>query len=249
MGSVSAGSILGRSFSIWLRNFVPFTLLSLVVHAPLMVWVVIMMSGEPNLDSITRYGMLATPIEMVLGLIATGAMTYGVFMQLRGQPAGIGKCLSVGLSRLFPILGVGLLAGIAIIGGFILLIVPGVIIMCALWVAVPVAVVERPGVGASLSRSSALTKGYRGSIFGVILLIGVLNWLVSFVTQKIFIGDVQSLGSVEEIMSHLRMFLILSVVEGSILGALSAVAAAVGYHDLRVAKEGVAVEQLAAVFD
>jgi hypothetical protein len=249
VGEFSAGSVIGRSFSIWLRNFIPFTILSLVVFSPMIFWSISLTSGTPTLDSVRKFALYSTPLTMVFGLISTGAMTYGVFQQLRGTPASIGKCLGVGIGRLFPVLGVGIMAGLAMLVGFVALIIPGFIVMCMLWVAVPVAVVERPGVFGSLSRSSDLTKGHRGSVFGVIFLLGVINWIVSFVTQKAIVPDPQTVKDLDAFMHALRVYLVVSMLESAVLAALSAVAAAVGYHDLRVSKEGVDTNQLATVFD
>ena len=53
--------------------------------------------------------------------------------------------------------------------------IPGLIIYTVLWLVVPVAVVERPGIVASLRRSSMLTKGYRWQIFGMVLILGVAD--------------------------------------------------------------------------
>ena len=71
-------------------------------------------------------------------------MTYGVFQYLRGKKAAMGNCLSVGLSRMFPVIGVAILSGLMIFGGLILLVIPGLIFMTMVYVAVPTAIVERP---------------------------------------------------------------------------------------------------------
>jgi len=62
------------------------------------------------------------------------------------------------------VIGVALLEMLAIVGGFLLLVVPGIIVSLMLMVAVPVAIIERPGVMASLKRSAALTKGIKGQL-------------------------------------------------------------------------------------
>ncbi len=248
MGEFSAGSVIGRSFAIWLKNLVPFTLLSLIVFSPLFGYTFVFSSGELTVERIQRYTLIIMPLTMVLGFIATGAMTYGVFQQLRGQPASIGKCLGVGLARMFPILGVGLMMGLALMAGLIALIVPGLIVLAMLWVAVPVAIVERPGVLASLSRSAELTKGHRWSAFGVIFLVLLVNWGVGQIVQKIFLGDLHGMTA-DQIIHALKVFLVANVVQSAILAPLQAVSTAVGYHDLRVAKEGVQIDQLASVFD
>jgi len=52
-------------------------------------------------------------------------------------------------------------------------------------VAVPACVIEKLGVGKSLSRSSALTRGYRWPIFGIILLTIVGSAVVSYLVTRI----------------------------------------------------------------
>ena len=61
-----------------------------------------------------RWFLLLILLLALLGLVATGAITYGVFQQLRGQRASLRDCLRVGLARLFPVLGVALLVRLAI---------------------------------------------------------------------------------------------------------------------------------------
>ena len=160
-----------------------------------------------------------------------------MFQDLRGKPASIGDCMSVGFGRMFPVLGVALLAGLAVLGGTLLLVVPGLIIACMLYVAVPVAVVEKPGVTASLSRSAALTKGARWSIFAIVLVIGVLNNVIS----RILGGAIEATDAVAVIL--------ISVVIALVFNLWGSVAQAVAYYDLRKAKEGVDIEDLVKVFE
>jgi hypothetical protein len=238
----SVGNVLGRSFSIWFKNLVPFSILSLLVHAPIVLYTILTMQGELTIKKITTWGLVVTPGTIVLSLVATGAMTYGVFQDLRGARVGLGECISVGLKRLLPVLGVGLVTGLAVMGGIIALIIPGIIIICMLWVAVPVSVVENAGVGAALSHSRELTAGYRWHIFGILFILGLFNKAVTKVLEIVMLGSGTSFDTI-------RTFLLLAVIVGALIGTLSAVANAVAYHDLRVAKEGVSADDLAKVFD
>ncbi len=54
-----------------------------------------------------------------------------------------------------------------------------------LYVAVPVCVIEKQGVIASLSRSRALTKGYRWQIFGLFLLVMVIGFIGLFILSRL----------------------------------------------------------------
>ena len=76
--------------------------------------------------------------------------------------------------------------GTALLGYFlvglasILLLIPGIVVLCMFYVAIPVAVVERMGASDALSRSKALTAGHKMTIFGLTLLSGLVFFVVFF---------------------------------------------------------------------
>jgi len=248
------GRVLGRTFPIWLRNFVPFMILSLVIYSPMLAFAVL--AVPDTIGGLRAYRAVLFILGWLLGIVVTGALVFGVFRQLRGQPAGLVDCLRVGLARLFPVLAVGILVGLivaiplvlaAVLGGIfgrngmalavLIAVVPAISLFLRYWVSVPVAVVERPGVVASLRRSADLTRGNKGSIFVVLLVLGVLQWVVDRIVGMVTPGD------------NLAVAILVPQLVTIALGALMAVANAVGYHDLRVAKEGVGIEELLKVFD
>ncbi len=111
--------------------------------------------------------------------------------------------------------------------------------MTMLWVVIPAAVIERPGVIDSLSRSAELTKGYRWQIFGIIVILTVVTLVAAFaIAFAIIVSDA---GPTILVLGNLIIT--------AFFTALGAVISAVGYHDLRVVKEGVGIEEIAAVFD
>jgi len=256
--SFSIGSVLGRSFSILGRNIIPFTILSVIAYAPLVVYVAVAWPDEPQTTPVavpadgpdseyTAYRFAEEPdrgdlvhalvmlaFMMVLPYVAAGALIYGVLRQLRGEPAGVGDCLRVGVVRLLPTIGVAILAGLLSALGTIALIIPGIYLACMYWVVVPVAVVERPGVIASLKRSAQLTNGAKWSIF-VILLVLIVAQNATQAVINIALGE-SAVGT------------LVSLAPTILFGMLGAVACAVAYHDLRVAKEGVGIDELVSVF-
>jgi hypothetical protein len=68
-----------------------------------------------------------------------------------------------------PLIGAGLLAGIAIGIGFLLLIVPGLILLTIWSVIAPVIVVEHSGVMNAFGRSRELVRGNGWQVFGAIV--------------------------------------------------------------------------------
>jgi hypothetical protein len=180
--------------------------------------------------------LLGAFLPAVLNNIVTGAVAYGVVQQLRGKRAGFGDCLSRGFTNLFRILGTGLLAGIRIFLFTLLLIVPGIIEACRLAVAVPVTIAERAGPGQAIARSIELTRGSRGPIFRMTVVIGLVNY-----------GLVALAGIVTKDMSPI------AVISGQVVAMLwssvwTASSQASAYYLLRSGKENLGVEELALVF-
>jgi uncharacterized membrane protein len=149
----------------------------------------------------------------------------------------VGACVSVGLARVLPVLGVAIVTGIGIVLGLILLIVPGIILACMWYVAVPCAVVERAGVGDAMGRSSILTKGHKGSIFGIFVLIAILGYLLNWIVMTFLLG------------ASPVVTIVVSMLVGALAYLYGGVCQAVAYHDLRVIKEGIGVEELIQAFE
>jgi hypothetical protein len=245
MGNFGIGAVLGRSFTALVANFVPFAAISALVQIPVLLYSVYFALGlrDVTASQAESYGLQGGIILALLGLfltpISTGALSFGVFQHLRGKPARIGECISVGVSRLLPVIGVAVATGILIALGFVALVIPGLIIICMLFVAVPAAVIEGMGVGASLGRSRALTKGHRGSIFAIVFVLGLLQKGTDKLLEVALLKDVDSFLT----------YMVATVGVSILLSAWSASASAVAYYDLRRAKESIDIEELAAVFD
>ena len=233
----SVGSVLARTFPIWARNIIPFSILSVIVYVPLGIFLFAAAPSDGDTDSILAYVGAYVLLLLVLQQVVAGALIYGVFQQLRGERAGFADCLRVGFARLLPVVAVGVLAALLALLGLFLLIIPGIILACMYWVAVPVAVVEKPGVIASLKRSAQLTSGEKGSVFVILFLLNVIQQVASKIVDAV---TGQSEG-----FAAIATSLVLTIA----FGMLSAVASAVGYHDLRVSKEGVGIEDLVKVFE
>jgi hypothetical protein len=82
-------------------------------------------------------------------------------------------------NRQGSVLGLGVVVGLAVgIGALVAYGVPGYVLQCLLFVAVPAAIVERLGLGLALWRSVKLTEDYRLTIFGALFAIAVAGILV-----------------------------------------------------------------------
>jgi len=87
-----------------------------------------------------------------------------------------------------PLIAVSFLAGLGIVIGFVLLIVPGLYLMTIWSVVAPVTVLERPGVAAAFTRSRELVRGYGWQVFGVIVVVILIVIVVAIVVGIVTSG-------------------------------------------------------------
>jgi hypothetical protein len=233
----SAGSVIGRSFSVWFANFVPFSIVTLAVYVPVFVLAALAPpEGGPGWDVLDRL------LSGLSQLVVTGALTYGVLESLRGARAPVGALFGIGFQKMGWVFAVSFRVGIWVLLGTLLLVVPAIMWWCALFVAVPAAVVEANlgSSGDALQRSRDLTKGSRWGILAVALVV----WVVTFVVA----GAAGAFVALAQALPH-PLPLLLATVAIALVSSFGACASAVAYNDLRVAKEGVSTADLVKVFE
>ena len=247
------GQVVARTFSVLFRNIVPFFLLALIFT--LLIYGMVLGLAFLGFDAAMENpeaiqfsaGFFVAIGAMMIGYfvlyyLLTSTIVYGTVQDLRGERASVASCIGRGLAQIGPVVAVALILSVMVWTGFLFLIVPGIILICVYGMAIPVAVVERPGIMASLTRSAELTRGNRWRIFGVILVIFAIQALAG-----ILIG--LPLAFLTEEGLGTTLLGILDFVLQAFAAALNAVVIAVIYHDLRVSQEGADSEAIAAVFD
>jgi hypothetical protein len=243
---LDVGSVLSRTLSIGGANIVSFVVVGLVVQSPVLLGLGgIAVSGE----SMPIAQKLLDMLSNLLTLILTGAVTYGVFQALRGEPAGVGDVLRFGLARLGTVWWTAILTGLATMLGILCFLIPGLVLMTRFWVAVPVAVIEAPGASQAIDRSADLTAGNRWRVFALALISGVIVFAFTMLAGAAF-GMIESAlapgANRDQFTAWAQAALELVIIP---LQAMAAVAPAIAYHDLRVGKEGVDVEELLKAFE
>ncbi len=202
-------------------------------------------SGATSFRGLIGASVLSGVLAMVIGALVQGALTRAVVAANEGQRASFSECLLTGLQVILPLIGLSILFSIGVGLGFILLVVPGVILLLMWTVAVPVLVVERTGVLGAFTRSSELTKGARWKILGLFLVLLVGYWLLSLVLGLVGLSmynpsTAQAGWTVGNFIGGVVLGTIFNVLWGTIQPSL--------YVELRQAKEGGSAEHLAEVF-
>jgi len=231
------GSVFSTTFSIFFGHFVSFVGTALLILLPSLLF-----------RLAVPISLFQTILDLFLGQVISVTLIYGTMQALRGRKVAIGECLSEGIKRLGTALVVAILAWIAYIVGFVLLIVPGIILMLMWLVAVPAAVVEKTGVSASFARSSALTRDRRWRILGIVVLAGVMLIAVNLIVMAAV--GAGSGGSFTTFMTRPTATLaVVRWIVGSLGAAFFTCLLATLYYALRSDKEGVDINQIASVFD
>src|SRR5260370_15008238 len=249
-GDFRVGHVFSRAWSVFSGNFLKSMLVTAIASLrPLLVGQpspVTSANPFPNLG-LTFFVLFLT---IALSTLSQAIVLYGAFQDMRGRPVSLADCLKVGLQRFFPIIGIAISMGLAVMLASMLLIFPGLMLYVMWFVATPVCVVEQMGPFRSLGRSRQLTKGHRWKIFGLILLILLPALIVGAIVGVVTVATLGPAGFLAlpaALASPLAPGVNLSW--GAAWGAFYAVMVVVTYHDLRVAKEGVDTEQIAAVFE
>jgi hypothetical protein len=184
VGKINAGEVIGEAFRIYRSQFVTLLLAALAVF---------LISG---LAVLVLPGLLA--IIAALVVVAAAVFYQGAAVQLvhdvqdGRRDYSLGELFKSVAPVAVPLLLVAILAGIGIAIGFVLLIIPGLILLTIWSVVAPVVVVENPGVFAAFGRSRELVRGNGWQVFGVIVLVYLILIVISLAGAAIGapLGDV-----------------------------------------------------------
>jgi hypothetical protein len=134
---------------------------------------------------------LIIALSVVVSVIATvwfeGMVVQAVRSNLQGKGRmSVGAMFESAAPFVPALLAAGLLAALGILGGFILLIVPGLYLF-TMWALIsPVIVIEGAAVMDSFSRSRTLVTGNGWQVFGVLVLVLILNGIGAAVLGSLF---------------------------------------------------------------
>ncbi|MDA0952846.1 MAG: hypothetical protein O2825_14630 [Proteobacteria bacterium] len=241
----SIGSVLSRGFSIYFSNLMSFLPLSLIAYIP--IWAAILILGDTAAagpEAISGGFGIMMLAGLVAGYWLQAALVYGTIATMRGNAPGMGETFTRSLAALGGVLILGIVMTIIIGLGTLLFIVPGIIISVMFFVAIPAAVVERGGVGASLTRSRELTAGHRWQLFALVLILVVVMIVIGLV-----VGIALGVGGMVAAGGGGGGAIWIQQLFNMVLGGIWATIIAVAYHDLRIAREGGDTEQIARSFD
>ncbi len=222
-----------------------FGLSALLVGLPGVVFLYQQAQGptEPEAIFADPVYWVRTLVSMLLASLFYGAAFTAVAELRRGEQPVLGRCFRAGVTYFIPIFAVTVISTIGVMGGLILLIIPGLMLLVAWSVAAPALLHERGSPTWVLGRSAELSRGHRWRIFGLFLLVGMTMFLAQVGLGALGLGagfgSEGGLGPVQ---------LVGSAVLSTLTGAFWAAMIAVLYAHLRGLKEGFGRGSAADVF-
>jgi hypothetical protein len=274
MDTMTTGQVLGSGFRTYVRNLPAFLLMALLCYAPIIIWAIAVLAGSDGQEPLERlrgmetFNSWAGLLMILLDVPLSAMLTYGVVQELAGQRASIGACVATGVKRFLPALLLMALIFLVVIVIVIAMIIPAavsesegfvVVMMFAMmavllslyarwFVAVPVSVIEQPGVFASMSRSSELTSERRWRVVAVIVVTYALHIAVMIAAYMIIIPHAGDADHLDENLRRIPLYIVIQLGITAAFGSLRAVMAATAYSFLRRDKDGVGTDELANVF-
>lgn len=214
-GPLDVGGVIRRVFSIYVEEAAVLMPAAAVVFVLSGILGTVLVAIAPGL----------VILALVISLLATTLFTGMVVELVADVQDGRRDATAAGLLRAAtPVLGklilVGAVQGVLTVIGFLLLVIPGLILLTIWSVAAPVIVLERPRGLDALRRSRELVRGNGWPVFGVILVLGVLVVVLSALVDAA--GESAGTG----------VGIVVRVVVGVLSAPLSALAAAVLYVEL-----------------
>jgi len=256
---LSTGELLDRTFSLYRERFGLFVGIFAIPNLVVLAYQCIGVTFQsPN----PQFGEIMLTLVWsigagLLGLVAAAASQAATVVAVSqvhlDRPTTVSESFSRVKDQILPVIGLSMLMGLAIGLGFLLLIVPGILLALMWAVAVPAKVLENRGVTDAMSRSSELTQGSRGRIFVIGLLIFVLQLAVSAVLQwpiliaagvHMFSGGMRTAGPGWQVALQVSTF-----VAQCLVGPIGTIAFSLVYYDQRVRKEAFDLQLMMSTLD
>jgi hypothetical protein len=191
------------------------------------------------LDGSFAGALVAFAVSILISTLYQGMVVELVSdVQDGRRDSSVGQLVRSAAPVIVPLIAAGFLAGIGIMIGFILIIVPGLILITIWSVIAPVIVVERKGVIEAFGRSRELVKGNGWRVFGVILTV-----IVIFIVVGLLLGAL----AVSLVDDSTGANIVANLIGSTLTAPVTALVASVLYFRLRRIKEGAVPEAGAPV--
>lgn len=249
----SIGGVLDTSFQLYkasLVKMIPLSLLTVVAGSPQSIYIFTQGGAGSATDPFAMLNMMRSGgyiVAALIGMLGSMWMLSAAYLKVgaigAGSDLGLAEVLAKALARLPVVLVMAIMAGVALLIGLILLVVPFFILSVSLALCFSIVLLEDKGPIEGLSESHRLVWGnwWRTA---AILTVGFIIIFVFYLIAGLIIGVITPVlilggGGTENVM-------LISMVSGLLIGVLMSVlmtpfyvSLAISiYWDLKLRKDG-----------
>lgn len=229
---IGVGDVLSETFSVYGGNA------GALLGSALAVFVVVgLVSGILQSTGSLLLVLLGAAVSIAGQALYTGFVVELVSDVRDGRrDQTVGDLFSAAAPYILPLIGFGILFGIGVAIGFLLILIPGLILLTFWSVGAPAIVVEGIGPIDAFGRSWRLVRGNAWPVFGVLVVV----FLIVVIVQAVLAAIANPIGN-GEVSTWIA-----SIVGSTITAPIFALAATVLYFELAGAGAAPATPQAAA---
>lgn len=177
----------------------------------------------------------------LLSVVFYGALVASVHAVAKSAPISLSDAFGIGFRRFLPQIGCFLLMGLAILGGTLLFVVPGLILMVSLSVAPYLVITERMGPLTAVKASHKLVWGnwWRTA---TILAVVIFITMTAYILVGMLTGIGAFMGGPDAGMGTIAYAAIAALI-GAIVTPLYYALGLALLHDLQLRKQGADLDQ------
>jgi hypothetical protein len=178
---ISVGNVVNETFSIYGANIGP------LIGSSILVFVVVgIVEGILQNAGGAALGILAGIVSLAAHALYTGFVVKLVEDVRDGKrDQTMGDLFSAAAPAILSLIAFGILFAIGVFVGFVLVIVPGLILLTFWSVGAPAIVAEGAGPIEAFGRSWRLVRGSAWSVFGSLLLVLIIVIVIGFILVAI----------------------------------------------------------------
>jgi hypothetical protein len=199
------GEVVSKTFELYRRNFVKYTVLFLAVEVVIGlidVWAYgafplptlpanstsqDVLNWAPGFftDLIYLVGIVGV-VSLIFGTVAYGGTVKMASEEVESKPVGLGAAVRFAASKMLWMWVLGIILGVIVGLGFVALVVPGIILAIMFSVSFQALLIENTGIGGSLGRSRELVSHRWLKTFAVflvfVIIVGIAATIVSAIS-------------------------------------------------------------------
>lgn len=136
---------------------------------------------QGNLNNFSIMNVLANILQ-ALSTLSIALVTFAYLKKYHESESGevhLAEVWSLFSKYFLPVLGLSFLWGMALVLGFVLLIIPGIYLMVRWSMVLPLAIIDDKPVMDTFGKSNDLVKGSSWPVFGMLIVLAIISYIIS----------------------------------------------------------------------